>query len=76
MFGYSVELLAGVDWQTSCKPVPEESFVPERSTFNSAIVLSLESSLPFYLFWCVLGPTRIEVSAHTFPVNSITLGIL
>ena len=40
MFGYSVELLAGVDWQTSCKPVPEVSIVIERSTFNLAIVLS------------------------------------
>ena len=30
--------------------------------------------------WCVLGPIlgpiRIEESAHTFPVDSITLGIL
>ena len=76
MFGYSVELLAGVDWQTSCKPVPEASIVPERSTFNSAVALSKEFSLPFYLFWCVLGPTRIEDSAHTFPMDSITLGIL
>jgi len=36
----------------------------------------LESSLPFNLSWCVLRPNRIGVSAHTFPVDSITLGIL
>ena len=69
MFGYSVELLAGVNWQTSCKPVPKASIVPERSTFNSVVALSWESSLPLYLSWCVLGPIRIEESAHTFSVE-------
>ena len=75
MFGYSVELLAGVDRQTSCKPVLEASIVPERSTFNSAVALSYEYSLPCES-WCVLGLIRIEESAHTFPVDLITLGIL
>ena len=47
MFGYSVEVLAGVDGQTSSKPVPEASIVPERSTFNSAVALLRNPLNPF-----------------------------
>ena len=51
MFGYSVELLAGVAWQAKRKLVLEASIVPEWSTFNLSYnaILGILSTLSTYL---------------------------
>ena len=51
MFGYSIELLAGVAWQAKRKLVLEASIVPERSIFNLSYsaILGILSTLSTYL---------------------------
>ena len=46
------------------QPVPEASILPERSTFNSSLVLPQDPLHPRHIFWCVLGPTKLGVSTH------------